>query len=95
LPPVFRELMKLAGKKKREFTPHVLDQGDLRSGRKRMPRVDLTDAMNTAKYEKLESYGLIGRAQETHRRSPARRAARRRREGLLGAPKSAFSAMRC
>jgi polyribonucleotide nucleotidyltransferase len=53
-----RELMKLAGKKKREFIPHVLDAGVYEQVEKD-GRVDLTDAMNTAKYEKLESYALI------------------------------------
>jgi polyribonucleotide nucleotidyltransferase len=53
-----RELMKLAGKKKREFIPHVLDQ-TLSDQIEKDSRVELTDAMNTAKYEKLESYGLI------------------------------------
>jgi polyribonucleotide nucleotidyltransferase len=53
-----RELMKLVGKKKREFTPHVLDQA-IYDQVEKDARVDLTDAMNTAKYEKLESYGLI------------------------------------
>jgi polyribonucleotide nucleotidyltransferase len=53
-----RELMKLAGKKKREFIPHVLDQA-LYDQIEKDSRVELTDAMDTAKYEKLESYGLI------------------------------------
>src|ERR1019366_8919534 len=53
-----RELMKLAGKKKREFIPHVLDVG-VYDRVEKDGRVDLTDAMNTAKYEKLESYALI------------------------------------
>ncbi len=53
-----RELMKLAGKKKREFLPHVLDQA-LYDQVAADARVELTDAMNTAKYEKLESYALI------------------------------------
>ncbi|MGD0775279.1 MAG: polyribonucleotide nucleotidyltransferase [Candidatus Solibacter sp.] len=53
-----RELMKLAGKKKREFVPHVLDQA-IYDQVEKDARVDLTDAMNTAKYEKLESYALI------------------------------------
>jgi polyribonucleotide nucleotidyltransferase len=53
-----RELMKLAGKKKREFIPHVLDQA-IYDQVEKDARVDLTDAMNTAKYEKLESYALI------------------------------------
>jgi polyribonucleotide nucleotidyltransferase len=53
-----RELMKLAGKKKREFTPHVLDQA-IYDQVSKDARVDLTDAMDTAKHEKLESYALI------------------------------------
>src|ERR1017187_5857586 len=53
-----RELMKLAGKKKREFIPHVLDVG-VYDRVEKDGRVDLTDAMDTAKYEKLESYALI------------------------------------
>ena len=53
-----RELMKLAGKKKREFIPHVLDQA-LYGQIEKDSRVELTDAMDTAKHEKLESYGLI------------------------------------
>src|ERR1022692_2244206 len=53
-----RELMKLAGKKKREFTPYVLD-GAVYDQVEKDGRVDLTDAMNTAKYEKLESYAQI------------------------------------
>ena len=53
-----RELMKLAGKKKREFIPHVLDQA-LYDQIEKDSRVELTDAMDTAKHEKLESYGLI------------------------------------
>ena len=53
-----RELMKLAGKKKREFAPYVLD-GSVYDQVEKDCRVDLTDAMNTAKYEKLESYAQI------------------------------------
>jgi polyribonucleotide nucleotidyltransferase len=53
-----RELMKLAGKTKREFIPHVLEQA-LYDQIEKDSRVELTDAMNTEKYEKLESYGLI------------------------------------
>jgi polyribonucleotide nucleotidyltransferase len=53
-----RELMKLAGKKKREFTPHVLDQA-IYDQVSKDARVELTDAMDTAKHEKLESYALI------------------------------------
>jgi polyribonucleotide nucleotidyltransferase len=53
-----RELMKLAGKKKREFTPYVLD-GAVYDQVEKTGRVDLIDAMNTAKYEKLESYAQI------------------------------------
>src|ERR1035437_6969532 len=53
-----RELMKLAGKKKREFIPHVLDQA-INDQVAKDARADLTEAMDTAKHEKLESYALI------------------------------------
>jgi polyribonucleotide nucleotidyltransferase len=53
-----RQLMKLAGKKKREFKspepdPAILAEVD------KIARVDLTDALNTKKHEKLESYALV------------------------------------
>src|ERR1039457_1847777 len=51
-------VMEQAGKKKREFTPYVLD-GSVYDQVEKDCRVDLTDAMNTAKYEKLESYAQI------------------------------------
>ena len=89
-----RELMKLAGKKKREFTPHVLDQA-IYDQVEKDARVDLTDAMNTAKYEKLESYGLISALKKRIVEAPARRAARRGRARPTRLSKSAFSAMRC
>src|SRR5437660_183558 len=53
-----RELMKLVGKTKREFVPHQLDQ-TIYDQVAKDARADLTDAMDTAKHEKLESYSLI------------------------------------
>src|SRR5436190_7885360 len=53
-----RELVKLAGKTKREFIPHVLDQAVYASV-EQAARVELTDAMDTAKHEKIASYALI------------------------------------
>ena len=53
-----RQLMKLAGKTKREFVPHQLDQA-IYDQVVKDARADLTDAMDTAKHEKLESYSLI------------------------------------
>src|SRR5690348_11174896 len=53
-----RQLIKLAGKKKREFTPPVLDQalyGDI----SRQARIELTDALNTQKYTKIDSYARV------------------------------------
>jgi len=53
-----RELMKAAGKKKREFTPPALDQalyGDI----SRQARIELTDALNTQKYSKIDSYARV------------------------------------
>jgi polyribonucleotide nucleotidyltransferase len=53
-----RQLMALAGKKKREFIPHELDQ-TIYAQIEKDARVELTDAMDTAKHEKIESYALI------------------------------------
>jgi polyribonucleotide nucleotidyltransferase len=53
-----RELMKLAGKPKLEFTPPVLDQA-IYAQVSKAARADLTDALNTQKHEKLESYALV------------------------------------
>jgi len=53
-----RELVKLAGKRKKEFIPPVLDEaiyGQVSAA----ARADLTDALNTQKHEKLESYALV------------------------------------
>ena len=52
------ELVKLAGKKKREFTSPAVDQ-ELYNKVSAAVREELTDAMNTEKYPKLESYGKI------------------------------------
>ena len=53
-----RELMKLAGKPKREFTPPQLDQAIYDAVSKEV-REELTDALNTQKYSKLESYSRV------------------------------------
>jgi polyribonucleotide nucleotidyltransferase len=53
-----RELMKLAGKPKREFQTPALDQAIYDQVAK-AARVDLTDALNTEKHEKLASYALV------------------------------------
>jgi polyribonucleotide nucleotidyltransferase len=53
-----RELMKLAGKPKREFTSPVPDPAVYEQVSK-AARADLTDALNTQKHEKLESYALV------------------------------------
>src|SRR5947209_6753927 len=53
-----RELVKLAGKPKREFVSPVLDAG-LYEQIDREARADLTDALNTQKHPKLESYALV------------------------------------
>jgi len=53
-----RELMKLAGKPKREFVSPVLDAALYEQVAKEA-RVDLTDALNTEKHPKLESYALV------------------------------------
>jgi len=53
-----RELMKLAGKKKREFTPAPINQ-ELYNTIEKSVRAELTDALDTKKYSKLESYARI------------------------------------
>ncbi|HEX3685659.1 MAG TPA: polyribonucleotide nucleotidyltransferase [Bryobacteraceae bacterium] len=58
-----RELMKVAGKPKREYTAPALNQGmlDQISG---AVRAELSDALNTQKYGKLESYSRVDQAKE-------------------------------
>jgi polyribonucleotide nucleotidyltransferase len=53
-----RKLVELTGKKKREFTPPALNQ-DIYAAVEKQARVDLTDALDTKKYEKLESYSRV------------------------------------
>jgi len=53
-----RELVKMAGNKKRVFTPPALDPalyGDI----SRQARIELTDALNTQKYTKIDSYARV------------------------------------
>lgn len=58
-----RELMKLAGKTKREFASPVLN-AELYAQIESASRTDLTDALNTQKYDKLTSYSLIAQVKE-------------------------------
>ncbi|MDE3165766.1 MAG: polyribonucleotide nucleotidyltransferase [Acidobacteriota bacterium] len=58
-----RELMKLAGKQKRVFTPPQLNQ-ELFAQVDKAARTDLTDALNTQKHDKLTSYSLIAQIKE-------------------------------
>jgi polyribonucleotide nucleotidyltransferase len=53
-----RELVKLAGKPKRVFTSPALDE-TLYAGIAGQARAELTDALNTKKYPKLESYHRV------------------------------------
>ncbi len=53
-----RQLVKLTGKPKRVFVPHALDQA-LYDDITVELRADLTDALNTQKHEKIESYALV------------------------------------
>ncbi len=53
-----RELVKEAGKPKREFTPPELDR-ELYAAIEKQVREELTDALNTQKYPKLESYSRV------------------------------------
>jgi len=53
-----RQLVALAGKPKREFIPPALDQA-IYDQVSAAVRKDLTDALDTGKYEKLESYSRV------------------------------------
>ncbi len=53
-----RELVKVAGKPKREFHPPELDQ-ELYQQVDKAVRTDLADALNTQRHPKLESYSLV------------------------------------
>src|SRR5215472_2335472 len=53
-----RELMKVAGQPKREFTKPALDQ-QLYDEVSKSAREELTDALNTQKYPKVESYSRV------------------------------------
>jgi len=53
-----RQLISVAGKPKREYTPPVLDQA-MYEQISQAVREELTDALDTAKYEKLESYSRV------------------------------------
>jgi len=52
------ELVKAAGKPKKEFIPPALDQ-QLYAAIEKQVREELTDALNTLKYPKLESYSRV------------------------------------
>jgi polyribonucleotide nucleotidyltransferase len=58
-----RELAKLAGKPKREYTPPAVNQEMLEKISTAV-RPQLTDALNTEKYPKLESYARVDQAKE-------------------------------
>jgi polyribonucleotide nucleotidyltransferase len=53
-----RELQSKAGKPKRAYTPHAVDQ-ELYAKISADVRADLTDAMDTAKYRKVDSYHRV------------------------------------
>jgi polyribonucleotide nucleotidyltransferase len=59
-----RDLMAKTGKPKREFTPAPLDEAMLAEISSKV-RADLTDAMNTGKHAKLESYHKIAELKST------------------------------
>jgi polyribonucleotide nucleotidyltransferase len=58
-----RELVKLTGKPKRPFTPPSVDQAVYDQVDKEA-RVDLTDALNTQKHPKLESYSRVAEVKQ-------------------------------
>ena len=71
-----KELMAKTGKKKAEFTAPAINN-DLYDQISDSIRAELQDAMNTKKYEKLESYARIDAVQGEGGRGGARRAAGR------------------
>jgi polyribonucleotide nucleotidyltransferase len=58
-----RELARAAGKKKREFTAVPVNHDILRKISDSV-RVDLSDALNTQKYPKIESYSRVDQAKQ-------------------------------
>lgn len=58
-----RELVKLAGKPKRDYMPPATNQAMLEKISDAV-RAELTDALNTQKYPKLESYSRVDQAKE-------------------------------
>jgi len=93
---VIRQMVKVAGKTKRIFTPPAVNQ-ELYKQIETKIRKELTDALNTEKYPKLESYAKVasikkegvheGRVHDSPRRrrtAPAPRIRRRDRENHRG-----------
>jgi len=58
-----RELMKKCGKPKRSFTPPEINK-ELYAKIEKQIREELTDALNTKKYQKLESYQRVDNARD-------------------------------
>src|ERR1051326_5366868 len=58
-----RQLVALTGKKKREFVSPVLNK-DVYAGIEKAARTDLSDALNTEKYDKLTSYSLVAQIKD-------------------------------
>jgi polyribonucleotide nucleotidyltransferase len=61
---VIRQMVKAAGKKKRDYTPPAINQELLKQVDKKV-RKELTDALNTEKYPKLESYAKVASIKRT------------------------------
>jgi polyribonucleotide nucleotidyltransferase len=60
---VIRQMVKVAGKAKRVFTPPAVNQ-ELYKQIEAKVRKELTDALNTEKYPKLESYAKVARVKK-------------------------------
>jgi polyribonucleotide nucleotidyltransferase len=60
---VIRQMVKVAGKTKRVFTPPAVNQ-ELYKQIEAKVRKELTDALNTEKYPKLESYAKVASAKK-------------------------------
>ena len=89
-----RELVAKTGKKKMVFTPPPVNE-TLYAQISAAASAELKDAMNTQKYDKLDSYAPRGRLQAQGDRRASRRAAARRQEAFRRPQGDASSATRC
>ncbi len=86
-PPAYPELVKKAGKTKRAYTPPEINK-ELYAQIEKQIRVELTDAMDTKKYPKLESYHRVHEAKKKVLRGASGRAEGRSRRAVRRAERA-------